>query len=289
MDLSQEDPIPLFVEGQDLLTQDVLVGDGVTETRHFRPSNLHAWKLYGPSWGRRAIPGKLHELCQGPYVNHYCKCTNPIGQDSWRSVGQKDGKCFESEVIISTLIWCASSETGCSHIASMIISHRTSVASVLHHWVYDPAADPHIKLYPSKNYWQFSSTILIQFSCNSHAIIDEIFRNAPAILTYNSHPILTYNSHPILTRQFSSNSHLQFSSNSHLTILIQFSPDNSHPIFTWQFSSNSHLQFSLNSHQHCSVNSHQQCSANFLVMISQSVLISHAAIFIQCWFYNGSE
>ena len=62
----------------------------------------------------------------------------------------------------------------------------------------------------------------LQFSSNSHAIIDEIFRNAPAILTYNSHPILT--------RQFSSNSHLQFSSNSHLTILIQFSPDNSHPI-----------------------------------------------------------
>ena len=35
MDLSQEDPIPLFVEGQDLLTQDVWTGDGVTENRHF--------------------------------------------------------------------------------------------------------------------------------------------------------------------------------------------------------------------------------------------------------------
>ena len=146
-----------------------------------------------------------------------------------------------------------------------------------------------VQVIPSKNYWQFSSTILIQFSCNSHAIIDEIFRNAPAILTYNSHPILTRQFSSNSHLQFSSNSHLQFSSNSHLTILIQFSPDNSHPIFTWQFSSNSHLQFSLNSHQHCSVNSHQQCSANFLVMISQSVLISHAAIFIQCWFYNGSE
>ena len=89
----------------------------------------------------------------------------------------------------------------------------------------------------SKNYWQFSSTILIQFSCNFHAIIDEIFRNAPAILTYNSQTILT--------RQFSSNSHLQFSPTILIqfspTILIQFSPDNSHPIFTWQFSSNFHL------------------------------------------------
>ena len=40
--------VPLFVEGQDLLTQDVCMGGGVTETRHFRPSNLHAWKLSGP-------------------------------------------------------------------------------------------------------------------------------------------------------------------------------------------------------------------------------------------------
>ena len=31
-------------------------------------------------------------------------------------------------------------------LPSMIISHRTSVASVLRHWVYDPAADSHIKL-----------------------------------------------------------------------------------------------------------------------------------------------
>ena len=30
-------------------------------------------------------------------------------------------------------------------LPSTIISHRTSVASVLRHWVYDPAADPHIK------------------------------------------------------------------------------------------------------------------------------------------------
>ena len=81
----------------------------------------------------------------------------------------------------------------------------------------------------------------LQFSSNSHAIIDEIFRNAPAILTYNSQTILirqfSSNSHLQFSSnshlQFSSNSHLQFSSNSHLTILIQFSPDNSHPILTY--------------------------------------------------------
>ena len=42
-------PELMYVEGQDLLTQDIWTGDRVTETRHFRPSNLHAWKLYGPS------------------------------------------------------------------------------------------------------------------------------------------------------------------------------------------------------------------------------------------------
>ena len=31
-------------------------------------------------------------------------------------------------------------------LPSTIISHCTSVASVLRHWVYDPAADPHVKL-----------------------------------------------------------------------------------------------------------------------------------------------
>ena len=31
-------------------------------------------------------------------------------------------------------------------LSSTIISHRMSVASVLRHWVYDPAADPHIQL-----------------------------------------------------------------------------------------------------------------------------------------------
>ena len=111
MDLSQEDPIPLFVEGQTLLTEEVLIGHGVTETRHFRPSNLHAWKLYWPSWGPRAIPGKLLTWCQGPFVTHHSRCMNHIGRDLCPSVGRKDGTCFESEAIISIPIWCACSET----------------------------------------------------------------------------------------------------------------------------------------------------------------------------------
>ena len=111
MDLTQEDPVALFVEGQDLLTQDVCMGGGVTETRHFRPSNLHAWKLSGPFWEPRVIPGKLPKWCQDAYENLHNKCMNLIGQDTWRSVGRKDGKFFESEVIISVPIWCTSSGT----------------------------------------------------------------------------------------------------------------------------------------------------------------------------------
>ena len=94
---------------------DVWTGDRVTETRHFRPSNLHAWKLSGPSWERRVVPGKLPTWCQGAFGNLHSKCTNPIGQDSWRSVGRKDGTCFESEVIISAPTRCTSSGTDFSH------------------------------------------------------------------------------------------------------------------------------------------------------------------------------
>ena len=101
MDLSQEDPIPLFVEGQDLLTQEVCMGGGLTETPHFRPSNLHAWKLSGPFWEQKVIPGKLPAWCQDAYKNLHNKWMNLIGQDSWRSVGRKVGTCFESEVINS--------------------------------------------------------------------------------------------------------------------------------------------------------------------------------------------
>ena len=44
-----QNPIPLYVEGQLLLTQDVVLTNGVTETRHYRLSNLHAWRLCGPT------------------------------------------------------------------------------------------------------------------------------------------------------------------------------------------------------------------------------------------------
>ena len=64
---------------------------------------------------RRVIPGKLPTWCQGAFGNLHSKCMNPIGQDLWRSVGRKDGTCFESEVIISAPTWCTSSGTDFSN------------------------------------------------------------------------------------------------------------------------------------------------------------------------------
>ena len=45
LQLSKEDPIPLAVDGLPLLTQEVRLADGGSELRHYRPSDLHAWRL----------------------------------------------------------------------------------------------------------------------------------------------------------------------------------------------------------------------------------------------------
>ena len=142
----------------------------------------------------------------------------------------------------------------CHHVAPNHLRISFARPMLLYVWFADQWLRGSRGKHPSKNYWQFSSTILIQFSCNnrwdfqkcpcnshlqfssnSHQTIliqfspTILIQFSPTILIQfspdNSHPILTYNSHPILT--------WQFSSNFHLTILIQFSPDNSHPILTY--------------------------------------------------------
>ena len=75
-------------------------------------------------------------------MTHRSKCMNPIRQDSWHSVGRKDGTCFRSHHFSTYMMHLFRDGL----LQAMIISHRTSVASVLRHWVYDPATDPHIKL-----------------------------------------------------------------------------------------------------------------------------------------------
>ena len=68
---------------------------------------------------------------------------NHIREDSSIFVGQNDGKSSMSELITSVHISCIYSEMNCFHRPSSHIAR--SVASVLGHLKYDPAADPHIK------------------------------------------------------------------------------------------------------------------------------------------------
>ena len=136
-------PVPQFVEGQTLLSQDVLIGNGVTETQHFRSSNLYTWNSRG------------HPEGQGPFqgsCSHDAKVPSwLITPGVWITLGEicvflwveKIARVFESEAIISVPIWGICSETDFS---LRRFSHHTSVASVLRHWVFVPATDPHIKL-----------------------------------------------------------------------------------------------------------------------------------------------
>ena len=141
--LSQENRIPLFVEGQDLLTQDVWTGDGVTETRHFRPSNLHAWKL------RAILRAKGHSR---EAANMMSRCLRESSQQVYESYWSRFVAFCRTKRWHVFRVRSHHFSAYMMHLfrdgllPSTIISHRTSVASVLRHWVYDPAADPHIKI-----------------------------------------------------------------------------------------------------------------------------------------------
>ena len=65
---------------------------------------------------------------------------NLTGRDSCPSVGRKDG--IRSHHFSTYMMHLFRDGL----LPSTIISHRTSVASVLRHWVYDATANPHIKL-----------------------------------------------------------------------------------------------------------------------------------------------
>ena len=76
-------------------------------------------------------------------MNHHSKCTNPIGRDLSFCRSKRWHVFRVRSHHFSTYMMHLFRD---GLLLSTIISHRTSVASVLHHWVYDPAANPHIKL-----------------------------------------------------------------------------------------------------------------------------------------------
>ena len=111
LELSQQDLIPLYAEGQPLLTQDVILPDKETETGH---------QIYmrGDFAGHPKGKGTFTGSCRYD-VKIPTSVMKHIGEDSSIFVGQNDGKSSMSEVIISVNI---------SYIAS-ISHHLTSHVS----------------------------------------------------------------------------------------------------------------------------------------------------------------
>ena len=129
MDLSQEDPIPLFVEGQDLLTQDVWT-ENVTSDR---VETLQA--ILRAKGHSREAANMLSRCCrassQQVYESHWSRFVAFCRTERWQMFRVRSN--FFSTYMMHLF------RDGL--LPSMLISHRTSVASVLRHWVYDPAAD----------------------------------------------------------------------------------------------------------------------------------------------------
>ena len=143
LELSQEDPILLYAEGPPLLTQDVILPDGETETHHYRPSNLHVDTLRailrakGSTWEAAYMMSRsLRQSSLQVYESHWGRIVHFCRRKRWQvfNVRSHHFSTYLMHLFRDGLL------------PSTIISHRTSVASVLCHWKYNPAADPHIKL-----------------------------------------------------------------------------------------------------------------------------------------------
>ena len=138
MDLAQEDPIPLFLEGQDLLTQDVCMGGGTSAVKSSCVETLRAiLRAKGHSReGANMMSRCLRESSQQVYESHWSRFVAFCRTKRWHVfwVRSHHFSTYMMHLFRDGLL------------PSTIISHRTSVASVLHHWVYNPAADPYIKL-----------------------------------------------------------------------------------------------------------------------------------------------
>ena len=144
MDLAQEDPVALFVEGQDLLTQDVCMGVG-----RDRDSSLPAVKSSRVETLRAILRAKGHSR---EAANMMSRCLRESSQQVYESHWSRFVAFCRTKRWQLFRVRSHHFSTYMMHLfrdgllPSTIISHRTSVASVLRHWVYDPAADPHIKL-----------------------------------------------------------------------------------------------------------------------------------------------
>ena len=144
MDLSQEDPIPLYVEGPDLLTQDILTGDRVT-----RDLSLPAVKSTRVETLRAILRAKGHSR---EAANMMSRCLRESSLQVYESHWSRFVAFCRSQRWHMFRVRSHHFSTYMMHLfrdgllPSTIILRHTFVASVLRHWVYDPATDPHIKV-----------------------------------------------------------------------------------------------------------------------------------------------
>ena len=144
MDLSQEDPIPLFVEGgwrpADSRRFDRWRGDqdsSLPAVKSTCVENLRAiLRAKGHSREAANMSRCLRESSLQVYESHWWRFVAFCRSKRWH-VFRVRSHHFSTYMMLLF-------RDGL--LPLMIISHRTSVASVLRHWVYDPAADSHIKL-----------------------------------------------------------------------------------------------------------------------------------------------
>ena len=139
LDLSQEDPIPLYIEGQPLLAQNFALSNGGD-----RDSSLPAIKSSQLETLRAILVAKGH--------------SQEAAQMMSRSLWESSLHMYESHWA-RFVSFCRLKRSHVFRVSthmmhlfrdgllpSTIISHCAFVSSVLHHWVYDLAVDPHIKL-----------------------------------------------------------------------------------------------------------------------------------------------
>ena len=133
-------PIPL--DGHPLLTQEVRLPRGHVETRHYRPSKRLA-TLKGLfvklGYSRRVaecMSTNLRPSSIGCYESHWSRFVEYCRRKHL-NVFEVDSRIFSKY-----LLHLFENER---YAPSTIISHRTSIASVLRHWKYDPATDPRLR------------------------------------------------------------------------------------------------------------------------------------------------
>ena len=145
LELSQEDPIPLYVEGQPPSANSgrrfVQRGDGDSSLPAVKSSCVETLQAILVTKGHsqktaEMMSRSLRESSLHVYESHWVRFVSFCRSKRWHVFRVRSHR-------FSTYMMHLFRD---GLLPSTIISHRMSVASVLRHWVYDPAANPHIKL-----------------------------------------------------------------------------------------------------------------------------------------------